>query len=586
MRKYLFLLMSLALLLCACNGQKPEENDPTPPPETKPVEFYVPGSSVENDTNGEVRRYDVHEDCLEIFNADGRLLILTEHGIRLMDGDAGTVIAALEIDAVQIENLQVLKNGFSYYDAQNHSVRYLDGALNETANEILTVDMESPLVSPDGKSIYYCQGNDIRVYEPERKISRLLKTHTCEKQKLTGIYFDGKILECEITVSAGITKIIYILTENGKTVFDGTNVLHMYTHDQRYLMERVDGIVRHWAVGERDGAVNLLDTDDERMYDALAMDGVMGCSVQDDGVLLKFYNVVSGKKTASILLKNFEEPEIVVADPQKGVLWLQMDGTQLLRWDVEEQPTEGESVFAKLYTADSPDKAGLKKLNERVSLLNNKYGVRIRIWEEAVKVTEDHNLEVEYQTDAISLMLDELEAVFKEFPRKFIYKSISSRVRICIVRSVDGEIKGTQFWSDKYAFIVLSTGVDIRSEFLKAFGFVVDSHILGNSPVFDYWNGLNPEGFVYGSALNGAPVTGEKRAFVDAESMESATIDRSRVFWQAMQPDSSAMFQSETMQNKLNMLCRGIRDAWRLEKETDIYPWEQYLAEPIAAKKK
>jgi hypothetical protein len=46
------------------------------------------------------------------------------------------------------------------------------------------------------------------------------------------------------------------------------------------------------------------------------------------------------------------------------------------------------------------------------------------------------------------------------------------------------------------------------------------------------------------------------------------------------------MFQSETMQNKLNMLCRGIRDAWRLENETDIYPWEQYLAEPIAAKKK
>ena len=100
--------------------------------------------------------------------------------------------------------------------------------------------------------------------------------------------------------------------------------------------------------------------------------------------------------------------------------------------------------------------------------------------------------------------------------------------------------------------------------------------------MFDYWNGLNPEGFVYGSALNSTLVTGAKRAFVDNESMESATIDRSRVFWQAMEPDNSAMFQSETMQNKLNMLCRGIRDAWRLEKETDIYPWEQYLAESLA----
>jgi hypothetical protein len=52
-----------------------------------------------------------------------------------------------------------------------------------------------------------------------------------------------------------------------------------------------------------------------------------------------------------------------------------------------------------------------------------------------------------------------------------------------------------------------------------------------------------------------------------------------------MEPDNSAMFQSETMQNKLNMLCRGIRDAWRLEDKKDIYPWEQYLTEPIAAKK-
>ena len=585
MRRYLFLLIALALLLCGCAEQKPEQTDPTLPPETQPMEFYVPGSSVENDTNGEVRRYDIDEDCLEIYNANGRLLILTEDGIRLIEGDNGTVIAALAMDAVHIENLQVLENGFSYYDVQNHSVQYLDAALNKINNEILTDDMASPIVSPDGKAIYYCQDNDIRVYEPDRKISRLLKTHTCEKQKLTGIYFDGKILECEVTATAGNTKIVYILTDNGKTVFDGTNVLHMYTHGQRYLMERVDGIVRHWAVGERDGAVNLLNTDDERMYSALGLNGVVGCSTQDDGIMLKFYNVISGQKTTSVFLKDFEEPEIIVADPVNGVLWLQMDGTKLLCWDVEEQSSETESVFTKLYTEESPDKAGLKKLNDRVSALNSKYGVRIRIWEEAVEVTEGHNLKVEYQTDAISLMLDELESVFKEFPSRFIYKSISSRVRICLVRSIDGEVKGTQFWSDKYAFVVLSSGVDVRSEFMKAFGFVVDSHILGNSPVFDYWNGLNPEGFVYGSALNGTPVTGEKRAFVDAESMESATIDRSRVFWQAMEPDNSAMFQSETMQNKLNMLCRGIRDAWRLEDKKDVYPWEQYLTEPIAAKK-
>ena len=235
MRKYLFLLLSL-VLLCGCTGQKSEQTDPTQPPEIQTLKYYVPGSSVENDTNGEVRRYDVHEDCLEIYDVDGKLLILTEKGIRLIEGDEGTVIASVEINTVQIENLQVLESGFSYYDSQNHSVQFLDANLNKTKNEILTDDMTSPVVSPDGKAIYYCQDNDIRVYEPERKISRLLKNHTCESQKLTGIYFGGEILECEVTVASGITKIVYILTENGKTVFDGTNVLHMYTHGQSYLM--------------------------------------------------------------------------------------------------------------------------------------------------------------------------------------------------------------------------------------------------------------------------------------------------------------------------------------------------------------
>jgi len=585
MRKYLFLLIALALLLCGCAEQKPEQTDPTLPPETRPVELYVEGSTVENETQGEVCRYDILEDCLWTCNAKGQLVVATENGVYLVEGDKGIVVSHLELDMAYVENWQVLENGFAYYDTQNHSVQFLDGQLQKRNNEILTDDMDTPIVSPDGKVIYYCQGDDIRAYEPERKISRLLKTHTCITQKLTGMHFDGMILECEVTITVGKTKTVYISTENGKTVFDGSHVLQLDTYDQWYLMERMDGTVRQWVVGKREDAVNLLAVDDDRVYSALPMGGVVGCSLQDNGILMKFYNALSGVKTTSIFLKGFEEPEIVVAEPENGVLWLQMDGTQLLRWKVTEQSSEAESVFAKLYTAEAPDKAGLKKLNERVSELNNKYGVRIRIWEEAVKVAEGHNLEAEYQTAAIAQVIDELEAVFKEFPSRFIYRSISSRVRICVVRSVDGDVKGTQFWSGKYAFVVLSAGVDVRSEFLKGFGYVVDSHVLGNSPVYDYWNGLNPEGFIYGSAVNGALASGENRAFVDVDSMESATVDRSRIFWQAMQPNNSEMFRSDIMQSKLQMMCKGIRDAWRLEDKTDVYPWEQYLTEPIAAKK-
>ena len=98
------------------------------------------------------------------------------------------------------------------------------------------------------------------------------------------------------------------------------------------------------------------------------------------------------------------------------------------------------------------------------------------------------------------------------------------------------------------------------------------------------WIDLNPEGFDYAdsSTHRGSYLEGAARAFVDKEAMTSVTKDRSRLFWQAMQPDNQDMFASEIMQAKLNQLCLGIRQAWRWQKESQVFPWEQYLNTPIA----
>ena len=111
---------------------------------------------------------------------------------------------------------------------------------------------------------------------------------------------------------------------------------------------------------------------------------------------------------------------------------------------------------------------------------------------------------------------------------------------------------------------------------------MVDSHVLGNSPLVDDWDQLNPEGFAYGEAPNQQLLEGDTRAFVDEKSMESVIEDRSRIFWQAMKPDNAQVFATSVMQSKLRQLCLGIRDAWRLEKKTDVYRWEQYLTESVA----
>lgn len=215
--------------------------------------------------------------------------------------------------------------------------------------------------------------------------------------------------------------------------------------------------------------------------------------------------------------------------------------------------------------------------------INRDYGVTVRIWQAAVKSNNGYDLEQEYQTPAISKALDDLEAVMSEFPSKFLYKSVKRTIRICIVRSVDDEVKSAYYWFDKDPFIVLSAGVDIRQEFLKAYSYILDIHVLGNSPIVDQWPTLNPEDFTYGAGdYDGSWLEDDTRVFTDEEAMKSVIDDRASVFYQAMQPDNADMFKSETMQAKLLQLCKAIRDAWRLEQKTEVYLWEKYLTESIA----
>ena len=51
-----------------------------------------------------------------------------------------------------------------------------------------------------------------------------------------------------------------------------------------------------------------------------------------------------------------------------------------------------------------------------------------------------------------------------------------------------------------------------------------------------------------------------------------------------MLDNNSELFHKEALQDKLISLCKAIREACDLEDSTTIFPWEQYLQEPIAAK--
>ena len=595
MKKYLSLLLALLLLLAGCANEEGEPTETTVPVETMPAGYYVENSQLESVTAGAVRQYALPGAEYKWIKCVGDRVLLAENSdpaqLCLLAEENGIPVATLEIMEFS-DNSEAVFNGYAYYDQVTHSVIYLDPQLKQTQSISLTADATNPIISRDGNQIFYRVGNEIRAIDVARNISRLVKTQNSEKQNLVGTCFDGKLLICEPENADGNVDTQYISTENGQTLVIDNTIQTLFTYEDHYLLERMDGIVLQRITGTLNGEARQLNVDDASLVGALEIGGAVGYSSTENGLVLNYYDLASGKKTASVTLPGFAEPKSVIADRWSGCVWILAgdpsgSGHVLLRWNIKGATTPDEnSYIGTLFTIENPDMESINGFSDRISALDKKYGVRIRVWKDAVGSPGNHALVPEHQPIAIAHMLDQLESVLAEFPKSFISKSISSKVRICLVRSIDGETKGLQYWSGKYAFIALSTGADIRAEFLKAFGSVIDSHVLGNSPKYDYWNTLNPSGFLYGGAIDESLTTGENRFFVDVQSMQSGTMDRSRVIWQAMMPENAEMFSGETMQKKLTMLCKAIRDAWNLEKSKDTYPWEQYLEKSIAYKKK
>ena len=50
----------------------------------------------------------------------------------------------------------------------------------------------------------------------------------------------------------------------------------------------------------------------------------------------------------------------------------------------------------------------------------------------------------------------------------------------------------------------------------------------------------------------------------------------------AVMDGCEAYFASDIMQAKLKTVCKGIREAFGLKKDSRVFLWEQYLKEPLA----
>jgi hypothetical protein len=237
------------------------------------------------------------------------------------------------------------------------------------------------------------------------------------------------------------------------------------------------------------------------------------------------------------------------------------------------------------YNAQNPDTEGLAQCQARVDALNETYGINIRIWEDAVRQPGGYELTMEYHPQEIEKMLDALEPMLAVFPKDFLAKTIrGGKLQICLVRDIAGDQPYAQYFAEGNAFVVLDTQANIHVDFLQAFAYVMDSHVLGNSRDYDDWAELNPFEFDYAYTYDWEPDEDTEvyamsgiRYFLNNRAMTYPHEDRCSIFVQAMMPDSADLFREETMQRKLCRLCEGIREAYGLEGLEEPLPWEQYL---------
>ncbi len=570
--KRLIALLLVLMLLAGCTVQNPE---PTTVPTTEPTEpstketdppgtpLYIQNSELEQQTDGAVKAYDVHKDSVALYPMGETLLVFFPREqyadqIHVYGGDVlylrGTACPDSSVKPGNI-GVQISERGISYYNESSREIVLMDAALNETDRVELPWGAQgTPVVDPQQKNAYFCTENEIRVLDLETGIARLLRQENVEWQSVYDVCFDGRVLLCDVIDEDQNGYLAYIDTSNGKLLGKDTTGWNFDSYGDAFLLTDSDGNALYGTWG---GEVQELIPagDVAQVWELLPLGGALAVCSGEEGLVLDFYTLDTGLRTASVTLSGAADVYSIVADAQNRCVWFLMlddSGKQILcRWDHEMTAVADETLYLRpCYTEQNPDVEGLRQIQTEADALGAANGMDIRIWKDAV-ASPWENLQPDYRVSSFRNTLDAMENVLSAFPEGMVAKlaSISTTgvTAVSIVRG-EGETAQAQFkWSDRSTYIALETGEHGEGAFLNSLYRVMDTYILNSNSILDEWDSKEP--------VN----------------------DRSLIFQYAMTEGMEEFFEDDDAQDKLKQLCKAIRDAFDLKKYEGELRWEQYL---------
>lgn len=620
MKKWL-LTVALALGLAGCAANPADTTtlpqDTTLPPETTlaaPAEsLYAPDAPLTARTGGALQVYELEgENYTAILPAGTGLLLLNNDGfgdtnMTLVSGPEGFVTAAWDAKtAIASANgcLRAVEDGVVYYDAGENVLVRLNSSLQESSRVTLPEMMGLPLISGDGTQVYYHTGTQIRVLELKTGISRLLRDQGENILELAGLYCDDTVLKVYVDDADPDMATQYLSTANGYTIHYGDDTVSLRTREDMFYAEVGSGFTGELLFGQADGAVKVLEPAGTSLWTVWlpGVGGAVHCSAGDGSWTMDYYDLASGKRTASLTLPDTGSAWSVTEDAQGDLWFLYSDSetrqTLLCRWDISRSAVSDSRVYTgRRYTAADPDVTGLAECRVKAEEIGQTYGVEILLWEDATAAQpQGYTLYPEHKVSAIAQSLAVLESAMARYPQDFFLTAAKSTgsgvIRICLVDGIYGSedqgtlssVDGVQYWVDGDPYIALRLSGEVERNFYHEMCHVIETRVLGRTVLYDDWESLNPKGFSYDydyianrDRTDTAYLEGEDRAFVDLFSMSYPKEDRAGIMEYAMMEGNEEVFASDWMQRKLLRLCRGIRKAFGLSKYEEVLPWEAYL---------
>lgn len=607
------LLLAMMLMLTGCSNETAP--DGTRPSEKLPQQeqggLYAPDSAVEQQTGGAVRIYPLEKGMYDgLLPAGENLLLFSEAVTRMTLLSGKNLVPAVTKDlpytaALDIRQLEVGESGFAYFDAGDGAVVFLSSAMHEVSRLKLPEDrVGSAQLSADWDTVYYCTSSGIRALDMETGVSRLVIEQYHSRQSVTGVLMDGAVLCCELQQADGTRTMKMVASDTGQVLWEGPYLTNFVTAGKNWFLPVDRGTVTELLFGQEDKVQNLWLTDSADSITALPeSNGIAAITEDASGCHVDYYDLSSGKRSASVYLAGIKSIQSVCADETEGILWFlaknAFDGSDMIcRWELAKSPAEDQAVYtAPHYTREEPDVQGLKQLDAAAKELVKQYAVKLMLGEESAAVMPgNYSFETEYLVQAYEKYLPALEAAMARFPDEFYKKAAlateSDIVHIGLVRSISGDPKnGTlprmpvvQYWQDGEMYLILAMSEQLEQSFYHGMSHVLETRILSNSTAYYEWSSLNPVGFTYDNdyILNvdrdGAKyLDSENRSFVDVFSMSYAKEDRARILEYACMPGNEKLFSSPVMQNKLRRMCDGIRKTFVTDNNGEKYIWEQYL---------